>query len=49
MPKDMNPSFFAEAGHIGRVMRDFKLLEIDIGGVGINTLYVEFCADRLAV
>ena len=33
MPKNMNPEFFAEAGQIGRVMREYKLLEIDIGSV----------------
>ncbi|KAH7390179.1 phosphorylase superfamily protein [Cadophora sp. MPI-SDFR-AT-0126] len=31
MPKNMNPEFFAEAGQIGRIMREYKLLEVDIG------------------
>ncbi len=34
MPKGMNPEFFAEAGQIGRIMREYGVLEVDIGGVG---------------
>jgi hypothetical protein len=34
MPKSMNPEFFAEPGQISRIMREYGLIEVDIGGVG---------------
>jgi len=31
MPDKNNPEFFAEAGHIGRIMREYQLQEVNIG------------------